>query len=215
MKPLLNFIILAFLLFFTACSSKNEININDKMKSVSLDKSVAIASVPPTVKSPVSIGIGFGGYISRHLGIHMGTSIRPDISNSDALKLERALNYNNVSLSNTIANEFDNLMRGDSFYKDKYVPFGAKYKIHLYVPQYYLDTATFSSKAIVKVIINAKIYDESDRLIYEDVQENDSVGSYYVYDESEILNSKEVLQKAVSNSVRNCIAKIIIHMKKN
>ena len=215
MKLFINFIIVLFLLFFTACSSKQEVKINENINSISLEKDVAIGNVPKTVRSPISIGIGLGGYISRHVGIHVGTSVRPIVSNSDALRLEQALNLKNVSLENVVANEFDNQMKNDSFYKTKYVPFGSNYKIHLYVPKYYLDTATFSSKAIVKIVINAKIYNENYELIYEDSQENDSSSSYYVFTEDEILNSQDALTRALQTSVRNCVAKIIFDMKKH
>lgn len=215
MKLLINFAILSFALLFTACTSKSQPSINQTMSSVSLDKNVAIGSVPRTVPSPVSIGIGFGGMISRHVGIGVGTSVRPDISNTDALRLEQAINLNGVSLENLVASQFDTQMKNDAFYKEKYVPFGSNYKIHLYVPEYYLDTATFSSKAVVVITINAKIYDENDRLVYESIEQSDDSKGYYVFTEDEILNSKDILTKALNISIRNTIEKIIYDMKKN
>lgn len=215
MNILINSLILCLVFFFTACSSKSDPGFNQSNNSISLNKNVPISSVPRTIKSPVSIGLGFGGYLSRHLGIHVGTSYRPTISNDYALKLERALNQNNISLADVVANEFDNMMKNDSFYKDKYVPFGSNYKIYLYIPKYYIDTATFSSKASVKIVITTKIFNEKDELIYENSEENDSLSRYYKYDENEILNSYEILNKVLRDSVRNSIAKIIIDMKKN
>lgn len=202
-------------LFFNACSSKNQVKINDKVNSFSLNKDIFVAPTPTTVKSPVAIGIGLGGYISRHIGIHVGTHIRPDISNDEALKLERAINVNNLSLSDMIASEFDRQMSSDSEYKDKYVPFGADFSVHLFVQKYYLDTATFSSKASPKILIDIKMFNKFGEVVYDDVQENDTLGRYYIYNESDILNSREVLIKALNMSIQNCVAKIILNMKKN
>lgn len=215
MKLLTNFAILSFALLFSACTSKSQPSMNETINSISLDKNVAVGNVPRTIPSPVSIGIGFGGMLSRHVGIGVGTQVRPDISNEDGIRLERAINLNRVSLENLVANEFDMQMKEDPFYQKKYVPFGSNYKIHLYVPDYYLDTATFSSKAVVVITIDAKIYDENDRLIYEAAYQSDNSQGYYVFREDEILNSKDILTKALNISIRNAIEKIIDDMKRN
>lgn len=201
------------ILFFTSCSSKS--NINETANSFSLNKNVAVANVPSRVKSPISIGIGVGNYISRHVGIHVGTVFTPELSNDEALKLESAIYSNNISLSDIISSEFDRQMSNDSFYKDKYVAFGAPYSIHLFVQKYYLDTATFSSKASPKIVIDVKIFNNNGDIVYNDVEENDTLSRYYIYDESEIMASREVLQKVLRESVANCIAKIILNMKKD
>lgn len=200
---------------FSACTSKNEIKINEQINSISLDNNVVIGSVPRTVKSPISIGLGLGGYISNHVGIHVGTSIRPDISNDDALRLERAIAINNLSLSSLVKEEFKKQMDRDPYYKNKFVPFGSDYKIHLYVSKYYLDTATFSSKAQVKIAIEIRIFNKFDEVIYEDIQENKVYSKDYIFNENEILNSREILEKVINEALQKAIANIIMKMKRS
>lgn len=212
----LNIVLVFFtLVFFTACSSKEELKINDKMNSFSLDNNVVIGYVPKKVRGPVTIGLGLGGYISRHIGISVGTSITPDISNDDALRLERAIALNNLYLPNLVKDEFKRQMQNDPYYKNKFVAFGSDYTIHLYVPKYYLDGATFSSKAQVKVILQIQIFNKYDELIYEDVQENETYSDDYIFSENEILNSREVLQKVINEALQKTIANIIMEMKRN
>ena len=212
----LNIVLVFFtLVFFTACSSKEELKINDKMNSFSLDNNVVIGYVPKKVRGPVTIGLGLGGYISRHVGISVGTSITPDISNDDALRLERAIALNNLYLPNLVKDEFKRQMQNDPYYKNKFVAFGSDYTIHLYVPKYYLDGATFSSKAQVKVILQIQIFNKYDELIYEDVQENETYSDDYIFSENEILNSREVLQKVINEALQKTIANIIMEMKRN
>ncbi|MGB1227662.1 MAG: hypothetical protein ACPG9K_07175, partial [Poseidonibacter sp.] len=109
------------ILFFTACSSKNEVKINEQMKSFSLYKNVVILSAPKTVPSPFSVGLGLGGSLSRHVGVSVGTVLRPDISNDEALNLEKSIAIHNISLQDMIKKEFSNQMKNDSYYKNKYV----------------------------------------------------------------------------------------------
>ncbi len=199
-------------LIFTSCSSKNELKINERINSISLNRNITIATAPKTVKSPVSIGLGIGGSIFRHVGISMGTDITPNISNDKALVLERAINMNNILLEDLITKNFDTQMKNDTFYKNKYVPFGSNYSISLYVPKYYLDTDTFSSKANVKISMNAKIYNHQNQIVYETTQKSNTSS---IYAKKEILNSKDILTKALNSSIKNVIQKIISDMKKN
>jgi hypothetical protein len=215
MKYINTVLLISFIFLFTACSSKEQVRINDKMNSFSLDNNIVIGSVPRTVKSPISIGLGLGGYISRHVGISVGTSIRPDISNDDALVLERALAVNNLSLSSLVKEEFKRQMQNDPYYKNKFVAFGSDYTIHLYVPKYYLDGATFSSKAQVKIALEIRIFNKFDEIIYEDIQENPTYYENNVFNENEILNSKEILQKVVNEALQKVIANIIMQMKRS
>jgi hypothetical protein len=212
---IISFIVVFFVFIITGCSSKSDVSINDKIESFNLDKNISVAGVSRTVKSPVSIGLGVGGLISRHVGIHVGTVFRPDIPNSEAVDLQRAINLNNISLSDMIANEFDRQMNNDIFYKDKYVPFGADFSIHLFVQKYYLESVSFSNKALPKVKIDIKIFNKFGEVVYDDIEENDALGRYFIYSENEILNSRETLEKALNLAISNCIAKIIYNMKRD
>ena len=111
MKYFFKALIFLLVIFFSACSSKSEIRINDEMNSFSLAKKVMILSAPKTVPSPFSIGLGLGGNITRHVGINMGTVLRPDISNDEALDLERSVAIHNISLKNILRNEFSKQMK--------------------------------------------------------------------------------------------------------
>jgi hypothetical protein len=200
-------------LLFTACSSKQIININ-QIESFSLSNQIVIANTPRTVPSPISVGLGVGGIVSRHVGIGVSTSIRPNISNDENVQLERSLALNNISLGNIIEAEFKNQMTNDAFYKNKFVPFGADYTIYLYVPSYSLENAFFSSKAQVEIEINLRILNRNDEIVYEDNQKNIFYSKDYIYDENQILTNSNILQKVMTTAVRNSIAKLIIEMKK-
>lgn len=213
MKYFYQILFISFVLFFTACSSKQSININ-QIESFSLSNQITIANTPRTVPSPVSVGLGVGGIVSRHMGISVGTSIRPDISNDENVQLERSLALNNISLGNIIEDEFKNQMTNDAFYKNKFVPFGADYTIYLYVPSYSLKNAFFSSKAQIEIEINLRILNRNDEIVYEDNQKNIFYSKDYIYDEKQILTNSNILQKVMTTAVRNSIAKLILEMKK-
>ena len=86
-------------IFFVACSSKPYVNINEKINSISLYEEVVIGNVPRTVQSPVSVGLGLGGFVSNSVSVGVGTSFHPEFSNDEALVLERSFAANNLSLS--------------------------------------------------------------------------------------------------------------------
>ena len=199
------------LLVFTACSSKNELKINDEINSFSLYKNVVILSAPKTVASPISIGLGLGSSISRHVGISMGTSFRPEISNDEALDLERSMALHNISLENIIKNEFTLQMKNDEYYKNKFVPFGANYTIHLFIPKFVIDKSLFTSNANLKVYIDLEILNKNTDIIYTDSVVNES----FLYKEDSLLNNKMILEKALTDSVKKSINELISNMKKS
>jgi len=199
---------------FTACSSKQIVSIN-KIESFSLSNHIIIASIPRTVKGPVSFGIGLGGAISRNVGVGVGTSIHPDVSNSEAVQLERSLALNNVSLENIIENEIKTQFKNDEYYKNKFVPFGAAYTMFVYVPKYSLEEKFFSSKAQIQIEINLRIKNNNNQIVYEDSQKNIIYSKDYKYDEKEILTNANILIEVVKTAVQNSVAELISEMKKN
>jgi len=215
MRYLLNTFIILTALFFSACASKEELNINKNIISFSLDKNITIINAPKTVKSPVSFGLGVGSQIARHVGISVGTSIRPNLSNDDALVLQRSLSLHNISLKNIIRNEFTNQMRNDDKYKDKFVSFGSNYVIHILVPKYTLETSILSSKAQTQITIQVQILNKNAKVVYEDTQENSLKNENYSYERDMIINNASFLEKSVQKAVSLTISKLIKEMKEN
>lgn len=211
MKYISNILLLSIVLLFTACSSKNEVKINEQMNSFSLYKNVVILSAPKTVPSPFSIGLGLGGSISRHVGINVGTVIRPDIQNDEALDLEKSIAVHNVSLQNLIKNEFSSQMKNDTYYKNKYVAFGADYTVHLFIPKYIIDKSMFTSNAYIKVFVDLEIVNKNGDVIFSESAVNESK----YYKESTLLNNKVVLEKALKDSISKSIEELIFSMKNN
>lgn len=199
------------ILLFTACSSKNSININKEIKSISLNKDVIIVSAPRTVKSPISIGLGLGGTIFRHVGVSVGTVINPNISNDKALNIERSLSLNNISLGNIIKNEFSRQMQNDSFYRNKFVAFGSNYKIYLSVPKYTLESSVFNDNGYLKIYIDLEILNQDNQIVYS----TSAVDEIITVRESMLLNNKSILVQAISKSVSNTVLKLINNMKSN
>lgn len=211
MKYISNTLLLFVILIFTACSSKNEVKINQQMNSFSLYKNVVILSAPKTIPSPFSFGLGTGGNISRHVGISVGTVIRPDIENDEALDLEKSIAVHNVSLQNLIKEEFSNAMNNDDYYKNKYVAFGADYQVHLFIPKYIIDKSMFTSNAYLKVFIDLEIVNKNGDVIYSDRAVNESK----YYREDSLLNNKLVLEDALRTSIQKSIKELISNMKKS
>ena len=211
MQYISKILLLSIALLFTACSSKNEVKINEQMNSFSLYKNVVILSAPKTVPSPFSIGLGMGGSISRHVGINVGTVIRPDIQNDEALDLEKSIAVNNISLENIIKEEFSSSMRNDNYYKHKYVAFGADYTVHLFIPKYIIDKSMFTSNAFIKVFIDLEIVNKNGDVIYSDWAVNES--KYYC--ENSLLNNKLVLEEALKSSISKSIKELILSMKRS
>ena len=202
-------------IFFVACSSKPQIKINEKINSISLYEEVVIGNTPKTVPSPVSVGLGLGGFVSNSVSVGVGTSFRPELSNDQALVLTRSFAINNLSLATLIKDEFKSQLKNDSVYKDKFVPFGSDFVIHVFVPKYLLETAVFSQKAQIKMFIEIRILNKFNDIIYEDVQENEFYSQDFIYTKDEILNSKEALQKATNLAIKQTIARLILKLKKS
>lgn len=207
------FICLVSILFLSACSSKEELRINDKLTSFSLNNNVYIHNTPKTVKSPISFNLGLGGYISKHIGIGIGTTVRPDIPNTKALELEKSIALHNISFASLIKEEFKRQIKQDTFYKDKFVPFGANYNLHLYVLKYYIDESMLSQKAQIKINMKIEIKDKNQQTIYEKLEENSIISNNFIYTKSEILNSKFILEKVLNQAIKNVVFKIIKQMK--
>lgn len=153
-------------IFFVACSSKPYVNINEKINSISLYEEVVIGNVPRTVQSPVSVGLGIGGFVSNSVSVGVGTSFHPEFSNDEALVLERSFAANNLSLASLIKNEFKSQLMNDGFYKDKFVPFGSDFVIHVFVPKYSVETVIFSPKAQIKMFIEIRILNKFNEIVY-------------------------------------------------
>ena len=202
-------------IFFMACSSKPNVNINEKINSISLYEEVVIGNVPRTVQSPVSVGLGLGGFVSNSVSVGVGTSFHPEFSNDEALVLERSFAVNNLSLASLIKNEFKSQLMNDGFYKDKFVPFGSDFVIHVFVPKYSVETVIFSPKAQIKMFIEIRILNKFNEIVYEDIQENEFFSQDFLYTQNEILNSKEALEKATYLAIRQTIARLILKMKKS
>ena len=107
MKYINQIFLICFLAFFTACSSKQNLNL-DEINSISLNNNIIIAGVPQTYRSPVSIGLGVGGLVSSHVGIGINTFFTPEFSNNEDLRMQDAYYNNSVSLSNIIEKKFYN-----------------------------------------------------------------------------------------------------------
>ncbi|MDD2896741.1 MAG: hypothetical protein PHG81_12060 [Aliarcobacter sp.] len=215
MKNVNNFFLILISIFFCSCASKQQFNINEKINSISLYDEVLIANTPRTVPSPVSVGLGIGGPISSNVGIGVGTSFRPELSNNEAFALQRAYALNNFSLEELIKNEFKAQMTNDSLYKDKFVPFGSDFVIHLYVPKYTFETLMFSPKGQIKIFIEIRILNKFGDVVYEDVQVNELYTKEFIYTEGEVISSREALEKATYLAVRQTIARLILQMKKS
>lgn len=211
----LNLTFLVFMItFFSACSSKQPLNLNE-INSISLNKNIVVAGIPQTYQYPISVGIGVGGMVSHHVGIGVNTFFTPEFSNNEDLKLQDSYYKNNILLSNMIENEFKFQMKNDEVFKNKFTPFGSDYTIYLYVPKYSLENATFSSKVQIKMIIELKVIDKNNNIIYQDKKDNILFYDNYIYNESEIFYSKEALIKASNLAIRQVVARLILDMKKN
>lgn len=211
MKYISNILLLSMILLFTACSSKNQVRINEQMNTFSLYKNVVILSAPKTIPSPFSVGLGVGGSLSRHVGISMGTVFRPDIENDEALDLERSIAVHNVSLQNLVKDEFSKGMKNDDYYKNKYVAFGANYQVHLFIPKYIIDKSILTSNAYVKVYLDMEIVNRNGDVIYSHRVVNDSK----YYREDSLLNNKVLLEDALRTSIQKSIQELILNMKKS
>lgn len=211
MKYISKIILLLLALLFTACSSKNVVKINEQMNSFSLNKNVVILSAPKTIPSPFSVGLGMGGNIFRHVGISVGTVIRPDIQNDEALDLEKSIAVNNISLQDLIKEEFSSSMKNDSYYKNKYVAFGADYTVHLFVPKYIIDKSMLTSNAHIRVFIDLEIVNKNGDVIYSDSAVNESK----YYRENSLLNNKQLLEEALRSSISKSIKELILSMKRS
>lgn len=211
----LNQVFLIFLMaFFSACSSKQNLNLNE-INSISLNNNIIVAGVPQTYRSPVSVGLGVGGLVSRHVGIGVNTFFTPEFSNNEDLRMQDAFYRNNISIASMIENEFEFQMKNDEVFKNRFTPFGSDYMIYLFVPKYSLEQAIFSSKVQVKITIELKIIDKNNKIIYEDKKDNILFSDNYIFNESEIFYSKEALLKASNLAIRQVVTRLILQMKKN
>lgn len=215
MKILKILLVSIFVFFIIACSSKNKLELNKVITSFSLSNSVYIEEVPLKVDSPISFGIGLGGYVSKHIGVSASSTVTPKIKNTKALNLQNAIALHNLSLEKLVLKEFKTQLSKDEFYKNKFVPFGADYIINLSVKKYEIDNSIFSSNAHIKIFLELQILNKNADLVYKDIQVNEIDSKNLVYSESKILNDKEILTMTLNESLKNVIYKIIKEMKKN
>ncbi|MGM0518507.1 MAG: hypothetical protein ACQERD_02560 [Campylobacterota bacterium] len=209
------YIFLTFLVFFVVgCTSKNQPNFNNNLTSISLSDDILVAQTPKTVKSPVSLNLGFGGYIFKNMGVHIGSSVTPDIKNSKGLNFQKALQKFNISLESEIKEEFTKQMRSDNFYKDKYVPFGANNSIHLHVIKYEIDKSLFTNNAYMKIYMQLKVINEKNEQLYSETLVNETNLSSNNYKLSEVFLKRELFLELLHSCVSNLIKKHIKSMKK-
>ena len=210
----MKYILLFFItIFFTACSSKNDININKQMKSFSINDTVVIDGVPKTVKSPISIGLGLGGYIANHVGVRIATKIIPDIPNTDSLNIQKGIAIHHIPLENLVLDEFYRQIVNDEIYKDKIVPFGADFTINLYVNKYDFDSSIISGNTAIKIDLELEIVNKNFTVIYKDKKSSDVKVSKY--SKIDVLNDKELLIEVLNSAIADAIARLIIDMKKS
>lgn len=152
MKRINQILLVGFVALFSACSSKQSLNLNE-INSISLNENIIVAGVPKTYNSPVLVGIGVGGMISPHVGVGLNTAFVPQFSNNEDLRMQDAFYKNNISIASMIENEFKFQMKNDTLFKNRYVPFGSDYTIYLFVSKYSLEKAFLSSKTQIKMTI--------------------------------------------------------------
>ena len=205
-------ILIAF--FFNACSFKKDFDFK-QIKSFSINKDILISTKEDKNIHPFVINLGLNNYISKHIGIHIGTTYSPKVFNKNRLDLENLSFSDGMLLDELIFSVFKEQISKNNILKNKYVPFGADYKLALSVNNYYLKSEFFSSKSMVKIEINIKMLDKNSLVIYDDTQQNDSLSRYYKYSEYEILNSEEILKQTLEDAISNCVAKILYKMENN
>lgn len=206
-------ILILTITFFTACSSKNQVSFNKQIKSISLNDYIVISNPPKTVKSPVSLNLGFGGYVSKHVGVHVGSSIRPDIKNSEGLNFKMALEKFDISLDEVIKEEFKTQLKQDSFYKHRYVPFGANTIINLYVKKYEIDESFFTKDAYMKIYMQVRIVNTNGEELYSKDLVNETNVSLKTYRLTDIFINKTKFLELLNSSINNLISKHIESMK--
>lgn len=215
MKKINQFFLLSIVMFFSACSSKQSLNINE-INSISLNSNIIVAGVPQTYNNfPISVGLGVGGMVSSHVGIGVNTFFTPTFSNNEDLRLQDAFYKNSISLASLIENEFKFQMKNDEVFKNRFVNFGSGYTIYLFVPKYSLETAFFSSRAQIKLKIELRILDRNNKIVYEDTKDNILFSDNYIFDEREIFYSTDALLKASNLAIRQVVTRLILDMKKN
>lgn len=202
------------ILFLSACSSKQNLNL-DEINSISLNNNILVVGVPLSTPSPVSFGIGFGGMASSNLGIGVNSIFNPTIPNTQDLKLQDSFYRNNISFEKLIENEFKSQMQNDEIFKDKFVQFGSDYIIYLFVPNYSLKTQLFSSKVQLKLDLEIKILNKNNQLIYQNSKDNILFSNNYIYSEDEILYSKDALIQTANLAIKQVIARLILEIKKD
>lgn len=214
MKYIKQFYLVCMIVLFSACSPKHSLNIS-QINTISLNENIVVSGVPETYNSPVSVGLGVGGALSSHVGIGLNTFFTPKFENNQDLKLQDSFYRNNISISNLIGNEFKYQMKNDDIFKDKFVNFGSDYTVYLFVSKYTLETATFSSKAQLKINIEMKILDNNNKIIYENSRDNILFSHNYIYNKDEIFYSKDALVQTANLAIKQVVARLILEMKKH
>lgn len=106
-------------------------------------------------------------------------------------------------------------MRNDSFYKNRFVPFGANYTIHLYVKKYEMDSSMITFKSYPEIFLELKVLNQNDDVIYSNIEVNSIGWDDTKYTQKEIYSNKKILLEVLNGSIKNVISKLIEEMKKN
>lgn len=204
------FLLVFISIFFTACSSKTNISINEQIRSFQVDKNIKISPIQKTVDSPVAINVGVGGY-SNHVGIRVGKTVIPKFKNTDALTLEKAIKDYKIDFEKLVYSEFLKSIKEDTYYKNKLVPFGANHTMKLTILDYDIDDSLVSSTSTTKISLEVKIIDKLGKIVYI----NKATASHDFVESEKIYKYKNLLIKILKLTVKDASSKLLLNMKKD
>lgn len=206
MKNILYILVFGFLLI--SCSSKKDFEFTNKTFVYKIDKNILISSIDKKKDSPVSFSLGIFSGIGKHLSLGTSGTYRPKVANNKALLLEKSILLYNINLSSLLRNEINKQLLNKTSNNN------FTHIIHLSLLSYDLDSNIFSKKYQIKLKIKLLIMNSNNKKVYENTEVYAYNSDYDSYTKEEILQNKDNLVKAFTQSIKANIKKLINTMEK-
>ena len=201
-------------LFLSSCASKNSPSLNDTMKTFYIDDKIEVYKIKEKVPSPITFGLSLGALFGKHFSLGMDGKVNPKINNTDSLALERSLLLHKINLEKLTKEYFLEQISAHELYSKKRKIFSA-YKMKLSIVNYDFDALFLSELAQVKIYIQIEIFNESNELVYENINHSTYNKNSDAFKKEDILLNDYVLRNLFKSAIKDALKTLIKKMSEN
>ena len=144
----------------------------------------------------------------------MGGKVNPKINNTDSLALERSVLLHKINLEKLTKEYFLEQISAHELYSKRRKIFSA-YKMKLSIVNYDFDALFLSELAQVKIYIQIEIFNESNELVNENINNSTYNKNSDAFKKEDILLNDYVLRNLFKSAIKDALKTLIKKMSKN